>query len=139
MKYDALNPGGYISYVVADGQSVTGDGVSVPLESHTKYDQSISSGYEVQNSDNDKVFDDTLGDIILTLTSITQLPFSFTVINTVGNTIMIPYDGYTFYVGNVIAVGNHLSCNTVGSSAKVRIHTTGKVMIETSGYWREAS
>lgn len=123
--------------VNVDGLSVTGDGEDVPLESHTKYDQAQSGSYALQDSDNDKVFDDTVGGCIYSLTGLTEFPFSATFVNINGGEISIDVSGCNIYIGGVNYT-TITSINTVkkGSSLKMRIHLNPtKVYLEPFGEW----
>lgn len=123
--------------IMTDGQSVIGDGTSTPLSSHTRYDQSQSSVYAVQDSDNDAVFDDSSGDIELDLSGITTFPFSATLVNRKGNTTRIKCDGATIYVAAASYTPQHFESARTGSSCKIRIHEANKYFLEPDGYWAE--
>lgn len=120
-----------------DGKSVTGDGNTVALESHTYYDQTQSSSYALQDSDNDRVFDDTVGGCIYSLTELTKFPFSATFVNINEGEISIDVTGCNIYIGGVNYT-TITSINTVkkGSSLKIRIHLDPtKVYLEPFGKW----
>lgn len=132
-----VNSSGGIATVNVDGKSVTGDGNTVALESHTKYDQAQSGSYALQDSDNDKVFDDTVGGCIYSLTELTTFPFSATFVNINGETISINVSGCNIYIGGVI-YNTIANINTLkkGSSLKIRIHLDPtKVYLEPFGKW----
>lgn len=132
-----VNSSGGIATVNVDGKSVTGDGNTIPLESHTYYDQTQSSSYALQDSDNDRVFDDTVGGCIYSLTGLTEFPFSATFVNINGGEISIDVSGCNIYIGGVNYT-TITSINTVkkGSSLKMRIHLNPtKVYLEPFGEW----
>ena len=132
-----VNSSGGIATVNVDGKSVTGDGNTVPLQSHTYYDQEQSGSYALADSDNDKVFDDTSGSIDFSINSIAAFPFSATFVNINGGEISIDVTGCNIYIGGVNYT-TITSINTVkkGSSLKIRIHLDPtKVYLEPFGEW----